>query len=174
MSINQHLTNHSHNNSMRHNQPPQQTMSEDQLSLIRDMTIDEIGAIEMYKTHLLQSDNDKLNKIITEILADEQKHFNTLLDILRKYDKKQGELFIEVNSDLPRVEDHGNLYASSNYNVEQTLLNEIKGELQAVNDYEKIARQIPIMEVRNKILMIINDEKQHIEELTKMLKDIEK
>ncbi len=159
---------------MNYKQQPKQTLSQDQLSLIRDMAIDEIGAIEMYKNHLLQSDNDKLNKIITEILADEQKHFNTLLDILRKYDKQQAEIYMEVNSSLPKVEDHGNLYASSDYNVEQTLLNEIRGELQAINDYEKIARQIPIAEVREQIMKIITDEKEHYEELTKLLKDIEK
>ncbi len=151
-----------------------QMPSEETLSLVRDMAIDEIGAIEMYKLHLLQSDNDKLNEIITEILADEEKHLRTLLDIVRKYDKKQGELYLEVNSTAPKIEDYGNLYASSNYNVEQSLLNEVKGELQAINNYEKIARMIRIPEIHHKIIAIINDEKEHVEQLSKMLKDIQK
>ncbi len=152
---------------MRHNSKQQLNLH--QLSLIRDMAIDEIGAIQMYNKELLQSTNAQITALIMEIRSDEYKHLNTFLDILRKYDTVQGEMYLEVQANLPQITNYENDYVSNDYNSVKSLLDNLGGELQAINDYQKNVVQIPIKEVQQRVIEIINDEKEHVERLSKTL-----
>ncbi len=154
---------------MRNYSSNNQTLNSHQLTLIRDMAIDEIGAIKMYHKHLEQSNNLVLNEQIKEILSDEHKHLNTFWEILHKYDKTQCEMYMKVQADTAPVSCMGKEYVADDYNVEETLFNEVQAELQAVSDYERNLKQLPIKEVKMQLMAIIDDEKEHAEQLTKIL-----
>lgn len=143
------------------------------LSLIREASVTELEAIMSYKNHLLQSDNKELNAKIREILNDEQDHIDILFDILSEYDSTQDEFFKKVTDTMTKINDYGNNYVSDNYNVENTLIKEIQAELNAISSYESKAKQISNIDIRQKLLLIADDEKEHLAELDKILKDIE-
>lgn len=143
------------------------------LSLIREASVAELEAIMSYKNHLLQSDNKELNAKIREILNDEQDHIDILFDILSEYDSTQDEFFKKVTDTMTKINDYGNNYVSDNYNVENTLIKEIQAELNAISSYESKAKQISNIDIRQKLLLIADDEKEHLAELDKILKDIE-
>ncbi len=142
------------------------------LSILRNLVVGELTAVDTYKTHLLQSDNQPLNNIIEEILADEERHIQMLEHIIRKYDPKQEEYFIIAEEELPKINNFGNKYASKDYNIINSLINEIKGELEAINHYEKSTMLFNIPEIKKTLTELMNDEKQHMAELTKMLNDV--
>lgn len=142
------------------------------LQLLRTLVIGELDAVNTYKKHLQQSDNQELNNIIEEILKDEEKHIDILNNIIKKYDPKQSEYFDQANTDLPIISDYGNYYVSNDYNIATTLINEIKAELQAVNNYEYNTNLFSIPEIKMALTELMNDEKQHVAELSKVLNDI--
>lgn len=159
---------------MRQYNTKKSSLNYHELSLLRNMAVDEVNAIKQYKKHLASSKNEELNSLLKEILCDEQSHFDILLDVIRTYDKIQGETYLKVKTSIKNIDDNSLPYVEKDYDVEQYLLKEIEDELNAVSEYEHILHQIPLPEVQDKILHIINDEKEHIEELTKTLNNIQK
>ncbi len=155
-------------------QSKQVSPSETTLTLIREMAVAELGAIKTYKYHLLQSDNEKLNAYIQELLNDEEKHYKILMELLRKYDINQSKFYFMAQSTVQNINDFGNLYASSGYNVIQSLINELSGEHSAIIEYTDILYKIKNPEIREKIMSIIDEEKEHTEILTKLISEIDK
>ncbi len=153
---------------------PAGKLNKDGLSILRNLIVGELNAVDTYKMHLLQSDNQTLNDIIEEILSDEERHIKMLEEIIKKYDPKQEEYFEDAKEELPKINNYGNNYVSKDYNIVHSLINEIKSELEAINHYESSTMLFSIPEIKMTLTELMNDEKQHMAELSKILDDVSK
>ncbi|AZR73261.1 rubrerythrin [Anoxybacter fermentans] len=140
---------------------------------IREAMIGELVAINDYAYHISHSDIEEINEIWQHIMDDEKRHYGMFLDLLRKYDPAQYEMFKKVKKQIHINKKIKNPTCSSKkYNQDLILnyiRNDIKGELEAIILYEQHITEIPCKEVREVFHKIINDEKEHVEELTIVL-----
>lgn len=146
----------------------------DTLEYIRELLIGELEAITSYSNHILQSTNKELNDVLQDILGDEKRHAKTLLGILRSNDKVQGEEFLKADAVDSNIKDNSVPYVTPEYNVYNSLRAEMQSELYAINSYSKDISKIKNMEINKKLTAILNEEKEHLEQLNKVLNDIDK
>ncbi len=140
----------------------------DVLALIREGMIGEIVAINGYEKHIAMSNMEDLNYLLRHLRDEEIEHYYILLNLLRKYDKVQAMMFEEIkNSDeFPISETVKPIKKQSDEYIINCLRKDIKGELEAINLYEEHVSKIKNKEISTAIRKIINDEKEHVEELT--------
>ncbi len=93
------------------------------------------------------------------------------LTLLRKYDPAQYKAYKEFIGAAPRVTSPMQTYIP-NYNRQIILNNirkDIKGEFEASVLYEQIASEVNVNEVRQTLIAISDEEKEHAEHLTRLL-----
>ncbi|OFI01509.1 rubrerythrin [Clostridium acetireducens DSM 10703] len=139
---------------------------------IREAIIAEIVAINDYAYHIANSKIKEINEVWHHIMEDEKRHYGMFLQLLREFDPIQYKKYIEVKDHIKLSVKTEKQDYCSNYCNEITLnniRNDIKGELEAVILYEQHIVEIPFKRVRDVFLEVINDEKEHLEELTAVL-----
>jgi rubrerythrin len=140
------------------------------ISRIREALIAEIIAINQYTSHIANSVMTDINKVWQGIMQDEKNHYGLFLSLIEKYDKDEHEQYLKFkNIDI-------NVTAMQEYKGEydkQIILNnireDIKGELEAVIIYEDYIELMPYQDAKDVFKFVINDEKEHIEHLTRVL-----
>lgn len=146
-------------------------------NLIREAMIGELVAINDYTYHIENSCIKEINDVWEHIAEDEKRHYGMFLKLLRKYDPIQYSKFIEAK-------EHINLTTSvklgpishkiNQKNILSFIRDDIKGELEAIILYEDHLFKIPFNDVKQTYFEIIEDEKEHVEELTLVLLNYEK
>jgi rubrerythrin len=137
---------------------------------LREILIAEIIAINGYQSHIDNSNIEEITKALHSIMLDEKKHYGWVLCLLRKYDPEQYRQFVEHKDDAPGPKTP---IWTEPYPDCRVLLNDIrddiKGELEAVILYEQELAEFPHKDIRTIIHAIINEEKGHLEHLTRLL-----
>lgn len=139
-------------------------------SKIREALISEIIAINGYARHIANSNMQEVNDVWKEIMEDEKKHYNMFIDLIRKYDLTEYQLFLRHKNDGYIK---GTLQEYKPDYDKQLILNnireDIKGESEAIILYEQLANELPYQDVIEVLDFVISDEKEHTEELTALL-----
>ena len=138
---------------------------------LRELLISEVIAINGYYEHILNSNNEEINMAWEHIMKDEKEHYNMLLDLLRKYDPEQYSAYKAHEKDKLGTKSPIQEFVP-NYNKQIILNNvrkDIKGELEAVLLYEQYVNMMLYQDVRDVLIYIVNDEKEHLEHLTELL-----
>lgn len=137
---------------------------------IREAMIAEIVAINGYAEHIENSNIEEINSVWKSIIKDEKEHYGMFLTLLRKYDLTEYQQYLKNRDSKPAAE------AMQAYRPDydrQLILNnvrsDIKGELEAVILYEQHWIEIPVQDVRDVYYEVIKVEKEHTEELTRVL-----
>lgn len=141
--------------------------------LIRQVMAGEIIAINAYNKQIRESNIKEVNEVLSEIRNDEEVHYNLLLGLLRKYDPEQRE----VSQEQSKNKEKQIAYESKKLPDEDVIANirhDIKGELEAINLYEANLVGLKNKEMKNVFAKIINDEKEHLEELNALVNRLEK
>ncbi len=143
---------------------------------LREIMIAELMAINGYQSHISNSYMINVNEVWHHIMLDEVRHYETVLNLLRKYDPVQYKASLEQHDDYLKPKSPMQLYHPSYDN--QIILNnireDIKGELEAVILYEEeIEAYSSYKDIKIAIQAIIDDEKEHAEHLTQVLKKYE-
>ncbi len=139
-------------------------------SKIREALISEIIAINGYANHIANSNMQEVNAVWEEIMEDEKKHYNMFIDLIRKYDLTEYQLFLKHENDS-FIKEPLQEYKPE-YNKQLILNNireDIKGESEAIILYEQLANELPYQDIIDVIDFVITDEKEHTEELTALL-----
>ena len=140
---------------------------------IREAMIGELVAINDYNYHIAHSKIEEINEIWDHIRQDEKRHYGMLLELLRKYDPAQYAMYKEAKDHINLGEGKKSLkyYGKhlDRYSILNFIRDDIKGELEAIILYEQHIMEIPYKDVKDIFLEIINDEKEHVEELTMVL-----
>lgn len=139
-------------------------------SKIREALISEVIAINGYASHIANSNMQEVNAVWEEIIEDEKKHYNMFIDLIRKYDQTQYQLFLKHENDSfikKPIQEYKSEYSK------QLILNnireDIKGESEAIILYEQLANELPYQDIIDVLDFVIADEKEHTEELTALL-----
>ncbi len=143
---------------------------------LREIMIAELMAVNGYQSHIANSNMINVNEVWYHIMLDEKRHYEATLSLLRKYDPVQYKASLEQHEDYLIPKSPMQLYSPS-YDKQIILNNireDIKGELEAVILYEEqIEAYSSYKDIKIAIQLIIDDEKEHAEHLTQVLKKYE-
>ncbi|MDD5760442.1 MAG: demethoxyubiquinone hydroxylase family protein [Candidatus Pacebacteria bacterium] len=67
------------------------------LMALREDLIGELGAINLYQTHIDEIDDEEVKKVLSHIRDDEKEHVAELVKAIRKIDPSQDEKFQKEN-----------------------------------------------------------------------------
>ncbi|EKQ57994.1 MULTISPECIES: ferritin family protein [unclassified Clostridium] len=140
--------------------------------------ISEIEAINDYDYSLTLTENEEVRKILSHIRNEEVGHYFSFLEALRKIDN-------EFNTAAQAIQKQINIQSKINYNeyscikenkvlLFTSIRNAIKGELDAIILYNKFLNEVKSNELFKIIKVIDINEKEHVEELTRLLVLLEK
>ncbi|HEX2924966.1 MAG TPA: ferritin-like domain-containing protein [Ruminiclostridium sp.] len=143
---------------------------------MREIMIAEIVAINGYQSHIANSNMIAVNEAWHHIMLDEKRHYETVLNLLRKYDPVQYKASLAQHEDALMPESPMQLY-NPRFDKQIILNNireDIKGELEAVILYEEEMEGFSShKDIKAALQIIIDDEKEHAEHLTGILKRYE-
>lgn len=134
---------------------------------IRESLISEIVAINQYDYHINNSSCPSLQKLWIHIRDDEIRHYSMFTELLRKYDLIQQKIYEETKGHVSV--DYSNCYSIKSVgkiNISNAIRTDIKGELEAIVLYEYALSNNKYRDVYEVYTEVINDEKEHFEELT--------
>ncbi len=140
-------------------------------NLLRQILIAEIIAINGYQEHISNSNMEEINALWQDIMEDEKKHYGWILALLRNYDPEQAKQAEAAKSLMEGYKAPMQAYRAD-YERQIVLNNireDIKGELEAVILYEEELLNLRYNDIRTTLQNIINEEKEHSEELTAIL-----
>jgi|AntRauTorcE11897_2_1112592.scaffolds.fasta_scaffold00016_18 rubrerythrin len=139
------------------------------VNLIRESLMAELVAINKYNKHIKNSQFEQLNETWHHILEDEKRHYGMFLELVRKYDPVQLEMFEKAKQDVDLTTEGYEKQFEPEYS-KQILINnirsDIKGELEAILLYEKQLSRFRFKDIKQVFEEVIQDEKEHVEELT--------
>jgi rubrerythrin len=139
---------------------------------LREALIAEIIAINGYEQHIANSNMEYINQAWSKIMADEKRHYGIFLKLLREYDPEEYKAYVEhAEISVPSLPMQA---YTPDYNKQLILNNiryDIKGEFEASILYEDLAALIPYPDIRGTLIMISNEEKGHVDHLTRLLLD---
>ncbi|HCC08070.1 MAG TPA: rubrerythrin [Clostridiales bacterium] len=138
---------------------------------LREILIAEIVAINGYAEHIANSNMEDVNEILHHIMEEEQEHYDMIIELLRKYDPVQYKMYLEFKKENTGPKSPMQKYVPD-YNKQLILNNirhDLKGEFEAIILYEEIIAITPNKDIKNTVTEITNDEKEHVEELTRLL-----
>jgi rubrerythrin len=143
---------------------------------LREIMIAEIVAINGYQSHIANSSMLSINEAWHRIMLDEKRHYDIALDLLRKYDPAQYKASLIQHDDLlsPKTPLQSYTPCYDRQIILNNIRDDIKGELEAVILYEEeIDAFTSYKDIKTALQSIINDEKEHAEHLTQILKKYE-
>lgn len=136
-------------------------------NFIRESLISEIVAINQYNYHINNTPCPQLVKLWMHIRDEEMRHFSMFSELLRKYDPTQLKLYEEtkghVNIDFTNCY---SLKSVNKVNIPGAIRSDMKGELEAIILYEDIMKHGKYRDIYEVYTEIINEEKEHFEELS--------
>jgi rubrerythrin len=140
---------------------------------LREAIIAELGAINQYESNIKCCHIKELKDVLTHIYEEEIEHYQTFLNLLRKYDHQQYLAYKQVSSHL----DFGKIHIRDEdivcvKTLVQRLRDDMSGEHQAILLYESHFRKLRPYDVKCAYEKIIADEKHHTEELDYVLKHL--
>lgn len=142
--------------------------------------ISEIEAINDYSYSISLTENKEVKDILYHIMKEEKEHYGSFLEALRTIDSEFCSAAENVSRQLKITSK--NSYTEYFIGRENKLLlltsirNAIKGELDAIILYDKFLINVKSNELFKTIKKISINEKEHVEELTRLLNllDIDK
>lgn len=140
--------------------------------LFREGMIAEIVAINDYSYFITLTENKDMKNIFLDIMEDEKRHYGMFLDALRLIDEKEfyqykkAEENIKINSKDEYKDGTGK---GNKDNLLIHIREAIKGELEAIILYEDIIQHLDREDLKEIVEEITNEEKEHVEELTRAL-----
>jgi rubrerythrin len=140
------------------------------INKIREALIAEISAINQYQEHIANSNMKEINDVWQGIIKDEKNHYGLFLSLIEKYDPDEYKEYLKYqNMDISVTAMQQYV---PHYNDEIILNNireDIKGELEAVILYEDHISAMSYQDIKDVFTFVINEEKEHIEHLTRVL-----
>ena len=157
----------------RRNRPIRQEQVVPYAANIRALMREELQAINQYQRHIEESDIPELNEIWQYIMENEKGHYGMLLELLRRVDLEQAAQYENIKDTgiiIPsKIQMSPPIVKKSKLEILNNIRNDIRLELEAVNEYEAFIIKAPISPILQIITTINQDEKEHIEQLTKAL-----
>lgn len=141
-------------------------------TFFREGMIAEIVAVNDYSYFISLTENKEVKEIFHHIMEEEKKHYGLFLQALRSVDKEQSEAKIKVDKQLQisskeKYKEHNGKINKSN--LLTYIRDAIKGELEAIILYEFFIENLDNAKAIELIKEITKEEKEHVEELTKIL-----
>lgn len=137
---------------------------------LRQILIAEIIAINGYQEHISNSNMPQINAVWQHIMLEEKKHYNLVINLLRRYDDIEFKYFMEKHElKTPKSAMQPYRPAYDRQIILNNLREDIKGELEAVILYEEELAEFTQKDIRTVLQSIIDDEKEHAEHLTEVL-----
>jgi rubrerythrin len=137
---------------------------------IRESLIAELSAINQYQEHIASSNMREINDVWQGIIKDEKNHYGLFLSLIEKYDPDEYREYLKYKDIAINVTA---MQAYEPHYENQIILNnireDIKGELEAVILYEDHISAMSYQDIKDVFAFVINDEKEHIEHLTRVL-----
>ncbi len=144
---------------------------------IRNLMQAELESINQYERHMQQSDIPELNEIWQYIVENEKGHYGMLLELLRRFDPQQAAQYENVrnlNIIMPsKIQTEAAVVKRGNLETLNYIRNDIRLELATANAYEIFLLQVPLSPILQVVNTISQDEKEHIELLTKVLIELD-
>ncbi len=144
---------------------------------IRNLMQAELESINQYERHMQQSDMPELNEIWQYIVENEKGHYGMLLELLRRFDPQQAAQYQNVrNLNIimpPKIQTEAAVVKRGNLETLNYIRNDIRLELATANAYEIFLLQVPVSPILQVVNTISQDEKEHIELLTKVLIELD-
>lgn len=146
-------------------------------TFLREGMIAEIVAINDYSHFISLTDNKEVKDIFYHIMEEEKEHYGLFLQALRCIDIEHRELEQEVKehvhiSSKEIYKDYSNKKGKNNLLI--LIRDAIKAELEAIILYEFFTNNMEDSNIIKLIKDITRDEKEHVEELTKVLTLLDK
>ena len=146
-------------------------------TFFREGLIAEIVAINDYSYFISLTDNKEVKDIFHHIMEEEKRHYGLFLQALRRVDKEQAAAKVEVDEHLEisskeKYKEFNSKGSKNNLLIH--IRDAIKGELEAIVLYEFFIENLENEKAIELIKEIIKDEKEHVEELTKVLTLLDK
>ncbi len=145
-------------------------------NFLREALIGEIVAINDYSHHIALCPINEVSKELTHIMKEEKKHYGMFLELVRKNDDVQMEKYLEIMKNhhrrKPSHKKNRYTYEAEKIHIINLLSfirQDIKGELEAIIAYEHILSNTTDKTIITTLNSVIGDEKEHVEELTKIL-----
>lgn len=138
---------------------------------LREALTAELIAINGYEEHIANSTMREINSAWHSIMDEEKEHYGMFLTLLRKYDPEQYQAYQQHLNSAQNTRSSMQTFVP-NYDKQLILNNlreDIKGEFEASILYEDLAEQVTQKDVKDTLLFISNDEKEHVEHLTRLL-----
>ncbi len=144
---------------------------------IRNLMQAELESINQYERHMQQSDMPELNEIWQYIVENEKGHYGMLLELFRRFDPQQAAQYQNVrNLNIimpPKIQTEAAVVKRGNLETLNYIRNDIRLELATANAYEIFLLQVPVSPILQVVNTISQDEKEHIELLTKVLIELD-
>ncbi|WBW95514.1 ferritin-like domain-containing protein [Oceanirhabdus sp. W0125-5] len=158
-----------------HNGQPQ-GIANNESNFLREALIGEIVAINDYSHHIAICPINEISRELTHIMQEEKKHYGMFLELIRKNDDVQMEKYLDVMKNHHRGrkshKNHRSTYECEKIhmiNILNFIRHDIKGELEAIISYEHLLSKSTDKRILTTLTEVIGDEKEHVEELTKIL-----
>ncbi|MCM1988157.1 ferritin-like domain-containing protein [Oceanirhabdus seepicola] len=163
-----------------HNGQPQ-GIANNNSNFLREALIGEIVAINDYSHHIALCPINEVSKVLTHIMQEEKKHYGMFLELIRKNDDMQMEKYLDIMKNHHRRRSSQKKYRNTYEGEKIHMINllsfirqDIKGELEAIISYEHILSKTVDKAIIKTLNDVIGDEKEHVEELTKILMKYDK
>ncbi len=140
--------------------------------LLREGMIAELIAINDYSYFITLTENKEIKNIFFDIMGDEKKHYGMFLDALRLIDKEEFHQYEKAQESINvsgKTKYKDGIGKGNKDNLFIHIREAIKGELEAIILYEDIINCLGNEDLNNIVQKIINEEKEHVEELTRSL-----
>lgn len=150
-----------------------QCQNNNDATFLMEGMISELTAINDYSYSLSLTENKEIKDVLYHIIKEEKEHYGAFLEALRSIDKELYSAYQQVNKQVNITQKNTyNEYLNGKEN--KTLLmtsirNAIKGELEAIMLYTNFLDNVKSNELFKIIKVITLNEKQHVEELTKLM-----
>lgn len=137
----------------------------------------ELESINQYERHIEESDIPELNEVWQYIMENEKGHYGMLLELLRRLDIEQAaqyENVKELNIMMPsKIQMPPPIVKKGRLEILSNVRNDISQELKTINGYEELIIKAPISPILQIINTINQDEKEHVEQLTKVILELD-
>jgi rubrerythrin len=144
---------------------------------IRDLMRLELESINQYQRHIEESDLPELNEIWQYIMENEKGHYGMLLELLRRLDPEQAAQYnnvTELTITMPvKIQITPPIVKKGRLEILNNVRNDINQELKTINNYEPLSMKVTISPIKQIIDTISQDEKEHLEQLTKVILELD-
>ena len=170
------------------------------LFYLREDLADELGAIIGYQECAAQTGQPRIREEFTRIANEEIGHFIRLARLIANLDPVQAQAlqqqeltiltlshesavsaltscgnYISSHENRPpkRRNDPGDHYGKHDFRELETLGNAIRDELKSISAYQKQVQQTANQQIQNQLIIIMNQEKEHLAKFIRLFYDFQ-